>query len=111
MTIKRTISRAFVIATVPAAMLMGGSPALAGEDAEKNHNHWVCDEFHGDWADHDDWEKWKDEHCDDNGDKNDHNGKRADHDNNDHDDGDHDDGKRDHHDDGKNDHNGDHDRK
>jgi hypothetical protein len=84
MTIKRTISRVLVTATVPAAMIMGAPAALAGEDSEKDRNHWVCehDDFKGHWADHDDWESWKDEHCDDdNG--NDHKANNADHDNND----------------------------
>jgi hypothetical protein len=70
MTIKRTISRALVTATVPAAMLMGASPAIAG-DAEKDHKNWVCenDDWRGHWWDHDDWASWKDEHCDDDKDK------------------------------------------
>jgi hypothetical protein len=110
MTIKRTISRAFVTATVPVAMIMGGaSPALAGDD-EKNHNDWVCHEFNGDWSDHDDWEKWKDEHCDDD-DDNGHHGKKADHNNNDHGDDDH--NNNDHGDDdhNNNDHGDDHQKK
>jgi hypothetical protein len=65
MTIKRTISRAFVTATIPVALIIGGaSPALAGDD-EKNHNHhWVCDKFNG-HGDYDYWKDWKDKHCDD----------------------------------------------
>jgi hypothetical protein len=49
MTTKRTISRVLVAATVPVAMIIGAPAALAGENSEKDRNHWVCehDDFEG----------------------------------------------------------------